>query len=139
MDASAGRTTPTHLPDAKLYLKMTNPDESQSSYRRYFEDVAVTLAIVGVVAFGVGLIYLSYFSSAPQSEWLREIVAKHPGAAIGIPIAGTMATCVVFLFRAVSGPIEFEIVGVKLKGGSGPAILWTIAFLSIATAMKLLW
>jgi|SRR5215469_15726975 len=118
---------------------MTSSDEGQSRYRRFLEDLAVTLAVVGAVAFSVGLVYLSYFSSAPQKEWLRKIVAEHPGTAIGVPLAGVWATCVVFLFKAVSGPIEFEIVGVRLKGGSAPAVLWTIAFLSIATAMKLLW
>jgi hypothetical protein len=37
------------------------------------------------------------------------------------------------------GPIEFEAFGFKLRGASGPIVLWVFCFLSIAAAFQLLW
>jgi hypothetical protein len=38
-----------------------------------------------------------------------------------------------------SGPIEFEGLGFKFKGASGPVVLWVFCFLAIAGAIKLVW
>ena len=91
-----------------------------------------------MVMFGV-LGYFTYVSSDPSRLWMRKIVVDHPSATIGVPICAVIASSIVLLFNATSGPINFEIPGVKLQGGSGPAIIWVITFLSIVYGMKLLW
>jgi hypothetical protein len=45
----------------------------------------------------------------------------------------------VSLLKVTSGPIEFEAIGFKFRGASGPIVLWVFCFLSIAVAFHLLW
>jgi hypothetical protein len=100
---------------------------------------AAAVAIIGTVSmFGI-LGYFTYVSDDPAKQWMRTIVTDHPAAAIGLPICAVIASCIVLLFNATSGPIEFEIPGVKLHGGSGPAVIWVVTFLAISYAMKMLW
>lgn len=64
---------------------------------------------------------------------------QHFAAAIGLPFAALAALGLVTLFETRSGPIEFEALGLKFKGASGPIIFWVLSFLAIAVAIKLLW
>jgi hypothetical protein len=123
-------------------------DDSQSAYSAQAENpqsnaslrtwvAGLTLAGT-VLMFGV-LGYFTYVSNDPAKQWMRTIVTEHPAATIGLPICAVIASCIVLLLNATSGPIEFEIPGVKLKGGSGPAVIWVITFLAISYAMKMLW
>lgn len=57
-------------------------------------------------------------------------------ATIGLPLA---ALCLVMVLENTSGPIEFEGLGFKFKGASGPIVLWCIVFLCMAAAIKLVW
>jgi len=68
-----------------------------------------------------------------------EVVQNHFMAVIGLPMAGILALWVVTILRSQSGPIEFEAVGFKFRGASGPVVLWIACFLSIAIAIRLLW
>jgi hypothetical protein len=108
---------------------------ADASVRRW-----VALVSLGgtVLMFGV-LGFFTYVSDDPAKQWMRTIVTEHPAATIGLPICAVIASCIVLLLNATSGPIEFEIPGVKLKGGSGPAVIWVITFLAISYAMKMLW
>jgi hypothetical protein len=69
----------------------------------------------------------------------QETISQHFAAAVGLPIAALAALCLVFLLESTAGRIEFEAVGFKFRGASGPIILWVIAFLAIAAAIKMLW
>ena len=101
--------------------------------------LAISLAVVAsVLQFGI-LCYFTYVSSDPSRQWLRNIVIQHPAATIGTPLCAVIATCIILLFKASSGPIEFEFLSIKFKGGSGPAVIWIVAFLAISYSMKLLW
>jgi hypothetical protein len=57
----------------------------------------------------------------------------------GIRFGAIGAFIVVTLLRQREEPLEFEGLGVKLKGAAGEIILWNIFFLVIVTAIKLLW
>jgi hypothetical protein len=85
------------------------------------------------------LTYFTYVSSDPSKLWMRKIVIDHPGAAIGLPICAVIASCIILLFNATSGPMDLETPVFKLKGGSGPAVLWVVVLLALAYAMRLLW
>lgn len=100
---------------------------------------AISLAVLAsALQFGV-LSFYTYVSSDPTRQWFRDIVIQHPAATIGTPLCAVMATCIILLFKASSGPIEFEFLTIKFKGGSGPAVIWILAFLAISYSMKLLW
>jgi hypothetical protein len=118
---------------------MADPDPVDSSPNPAVRKWVASISIAGtVMMFGL-LGYFTYVSNDPSRAWMRKIVVDHPSATIGIPICAVIASSIVLLFNATSGPINFEIPGVKLQGGSGPAIVWVITFLSIVYGMKLLW
>lgn len=71
--------------------------------------------------------------------WLIEIAQQHFAATIGLPAAALVALCIVLFLEHTSGTIEFEGLGFKFKGASGPIVLWVLCFLAIAGAVKLLW
>jgi hypothetical protein len=68
-----------------------------------------------------------------------DVLREHFAAVIGLPMAGILALWVVTILRSQSGPIEFEALGFRLRGASGPVILWVVCFLAIALAIRLLW
>jgi hypothetical protein len=57
---------------------------------------------------------------------------------IGIPAGIAAALLLVIFLRTTDGPIEFEALGFKFKGASGPIVLWVLVFLSIVMAIKVL-
>ena len=83
----------------------------------------------------------------PCSRWDRCSVShgafvlayEHPAAMIGLPLCALAALCLVLLLRSTSGPIEFEAVGLKFKGASGPIIMWVVTYLAMVASVKLLW
>jgi hypothetical protein len=78
-----------------------------------------SIAIAGtLLTFGI-LCYFTYVSDDPKKQWMRKIVIDHPAACIGLPICAVIASCTILVLNATSGPIAFEIPGVKLKGGQG--------------------
>jgi hypothetical protein len=56
-----------------------------------------------------------------------------------LPYAAFFALYLVSIFESANGPIEFELLGLKFKGASGPIIFWVLIFLSAVLALKLLW
>ena len=56
-----------------------------------------------------------------------------------LPFAGVASICLVTLLRYSAGPIEFEGLGFKFKGASGPIIMWLLCYLVMAGTVKLLW
>ncbi len=66
-------------------------------------------------------------------------MATHWPALVGIPMSAISAFCIVSLLRVTNGPIEFEGLGFKFQGASGPVVLWVVCFLALAAALTLLW
>ena len=60
-------------------------------------------------------------------------------ATIGIGISAISAFCLVGVLEVSRGPIEFEVLGFKFRGASGPVTLWILCFLAIIFALWLLW
>lgn len=90
------------------------------------------VVIVIVVCFPVYLFSVN-------GPWLVDIMSAHPAIALGLPLAASMAICLVVLLESSEGPIEFEGLGFKFRGASGPIILWVLSFLAIVCAIRLLW
>jgi len=95
-------------------------------------------AVLGLFFFG----YMGYQTIGGEAEpgnWLTKLMQTHYAALVGTPMSAVTAFCIVSLLKATSGPIEFEAVGVKFKGASGPIVLWILCFLVIVLAFWMLW
>jgi hypothetical protein len=58
---------------------------------------------------------------------------------IGLPLAALAALFLVLVLRQTQGPIEFEGLGFKFKGASGPVIMWILVYLAFVASFKTLW
>lgn len=58
---------------------------------------------------------------------------------IGLPLAAIASLFIVVFLEQSQGPIEFEGLGFKFKGASGPVILWILCYLAIVVSFKTLW
>jgi len=74
-----------------------------------------------------------------QDPTLHTLIVKHFPAVVGLPCAALTSVGLVITLESTSGSIEFEGLGFKFRGASGPIVLWCMCFLGIAGAIKLLW
>lgn len=74
-----------------------------------------------------------------KQDWLMQIVLEHFKATVILPIIATVAYVLVTILEIRSGPLEFEVLGLKLKGGAGPAVIWILALLAGTLATQVLW
>lgn len=103
-------------------------------------EVALWSILIAGGLFGLFFLALivdnTWFSNDP---WLTNVAKKHYPAAIGLPLAAIAALLVVSVFRITNEPIEFELLGLRLKGGAGPTILWVLVFLAMVLGIFVLW
>jgi hypothetical protein len=97
------------------------------------------LSLAGIFVFIIFVGLVISRSILSDSDWLINIIKGHFAATVGLPLAMVAAIVIVSLFKLTFGPIELEIIGFKFKGASGQVILWIVVFLSMASAIKLLW
>ena len=97
----------------------------------------VTLAVTTVF---VLLVWgVTFYLGLTSPDW-QPFVKEHFRALFGVPASIGSALILVIILRAVAeGRIEFEAMGFKFKGASGPLVLWALCFLAIATAFWVLW
>ena len=57
---------------------------------------------------------------------------------IGAVFAAILSFTLVIVLRIYTGPIDFEAGSVKMKGATGPIILWCVCFLTVAYGLFLL-
>ncbi len=58
---------------------------------------------------------------------------------MGLPFAGLLAYFLVGTLENTRGKIEFEFIGLKFKGASGPIIMWVVVFLTLVVSMRVVW
>ena len=101
--------------------------------------VAKTIAVVAVVIIMILFTgFVTRHAMEPDS-WVVETAKAHFAAAIGLPFVALMAGFIVTILEFSFGAIEFEGLGFKFRGASGPIVLWALCFLSITVAVRLLW
>jgi len=100
--------------------------------------IARWLVLAGAVIFA-GTFILGASVSMLYSPDLYKIMLKQFAAVVGLPSAALASLCLVMFLEHTSGPMEFEGLGFKFKGASGPIVLWVFSFLAIVGATKLLW
>jgi hypothetical protein len=87
------------------------------------------------VAAAMGYLILSFVAAQLYPDAIR----FHFAAVIALPIAAAFSFLLVTLLPMTHGPFEFQALGVTLKGGAVPIVLWMICFAIVVAAIKLLW
>ena len=94
--------------------------------------------IVGGVIFA-GYIAFTVSTFFWQGGWISELLREHYVFFVGLPFAAMLAYFLVATLESTRGLIEFEALGMKFKGASGPIIMWVVVFLAIVVAIRLVW
>jgi hypothetical protein len=114
------------------------PHDEPLIVRRLIFYVIAGTFIMCQMAF-LGALAIVFIWPRPPQAAITKLVLAHFTAIIVLPVAALMAFVVVWAFRATEGAIEWEALGFKFRGASGPVVLWTMVFAAIAGATKLLW
>lgn len=117
----------------KVQLKKNDPQTQKLQIIMSWV-VIIILTIFGVFA----LIKLSSVHKTEGDYWQTLISEQFP-VIVGIPMAGLGALFVTLILRISIGELEFELAGLKFKGGAAPIVFWVICFLSIVLSIRLLW
>ncbi len=96
--------------------------------------VSLIASIILGVSFVYGLIYGYNYDLK-----FRQIMYEHLLAVVGVPGAIITSYVLVNVLEHVSGPISIKGFGLEFNGASGPIIMWILVFLSIISALKILW
>lgn len=113
-------------------------DENDIKSNRHLD---IALRLIGVLLL---VVFIAAFLVLLFTDWIRpdvrSVVMAHPGAIVVLPGAGVFALLVVSIFQITSGNIEFDAPGgFSFKGGSGPIVMWIIAYAVIADSIHSLW
>lgn len=100
--------------------------------------IAQWAALIGGIIFAGTFVLGTAASMIGDSQLYAKAMQQIP-ATIGLPSAALAALCLVLVMENTSGPIEFEAIGFKFKGASGPIIMWCIVFLCMTAAIKYVW
>src|SRR5207253_10929839 len=79
---------------------------------------------------------LPYTGAAVQ---LADYYKEHFPGTIGLPVAAVITLLLIPVLRETTGKLEFEALGFKFRGASGPVVLWVLCYLAITLSIKLLW
>ncbi len=119
------------------------PDKAQLEERdpqnQNLQTIMSWILVIILTSFGVfALIALTSVHETPGDYWKTLIREQFP-VLVGLPMAGLGALFVTLILRISTGPLEFELAGLKFKGGAAPIVFWIICFLSIVLSIRLLW
>lgn len=93
--------------------------------------LAITIPILLVMVMFFLFMDLTYHDF-PNLRALSGIKSPLLQIALIVVIASIPATFIVFLLQSTRGELEFSVLGIKLKGPSGPILLWVITFLAVS-------
>jgi hypothetical protein len=106
-------------------------EDDVREFPKNVQNIIVSLAVILWIVYFVFLIGAFGF----DARW-KELFEKHMGAGIAIPLAGLSAFVLVSVLEIQSGPVQFEGLGIKLKGAAGPVVFWVICFLAIIVGIR---
>jgi len=113
---------------------MTTSDDPGFEHLRRW----ITLGIALLTILGIFILIVGLWRNRYDPE-LTSLVMNNFPAIIGLPFAAVAAFIVAAVFRQSETPLEFEAVGVKLKGAAGELVLWIACFLAIVAGIRVLW
>ncbi len=125
-------------------------DEHQRKFRRifawvFFLGTSVVCIIIAyfVIKSAVGSYDKRSGGLAPDytgiSPTLAEFAKQHAPVTFGLPIAAAVSLLLILVLRETTGKLEFEALGFKFRGASGPVVLWVLCYLAMTLSIKLLW
>jgi hypothetical protein len=94
--------------------------------------------IVGGVTLAIYVVFL-IASFSWKGGWISELLRDHYVFFVGLPFAALIAYFLVSTLESAKGKVEFEALGMKFKGASGPIVMWVLVFLSLIVAIRLVW
>ena len=115
-------------------------DDSQLAHNYEKMRMMVSWLIMAVlIAFAIYLMYkLAHVHETPGDFW-KNLIREQVPVIVGLPMAGLGSLFLTLVLRISTGPLEFEVGGVKFKGGAAPIVFWLLCFLSISGSIALLW
>jgi hypothetical protein len=96
-------------------------------------------AMLAAGAVGVSYLLFILYSTWYSEGWVQEVIRQHFAATVGLPLTGLATFLLVQVLQISAGQIELEVLGFKLRGASGPVVLWVVCFLTVTAALKLVW
>lgn len=100
------------------------------------------VAYCGLGILVIGPVFLGIFITIPKlnpsDDFVNFVLRNYPVFFV-LPYIGCLAYFLVITLEATRGPIEVEIVGVKIKGAGGPLLFWVIVFVAVTSAVKSFW
>jgi hypothetical protein len=125
---------------------LPHSDSQKHGQSRDYPRLSARITCIGVLgtaslaAYFFGLmIYQSLSHDCSPRNWLVQIENDHYAALVGTPMSAMTAFCIVSILKVTNGNIEFDAVGVKFRGASGPIVLWILCFAAVVTAFRILW
>jgi hypothetical protein len=109
-------------------------DETQDSVRPMLLWTFAAMASLFIVVAWSSIFYVGL----KENLW-REVIRHNFAAMILLPACCGFALVLVLVLRATAGKIEFEVLGLKFRGASGPLVFWVLCFLAQILGVKLLW
>jgi hypothetical protein len=132
------RRSRRNLPTEAKKIVVKRDQKSEELRRGVFPVLFVLFVTYAILLLGVS--FVVYIWPRPRHALLTDLLHTHFAAIVGLPAAALSAFIVVWVLRATDrSPLELDAWGMKLKGASGPILLWVICFLAIAIALKMLW
>ena len=111
-----------------------SPDAGEAAYT-----VARPLPwIVLLALMSIGFAF-AYFIIKGISPEYAPLYKRNFIVIIGLPLAALASLFIVLVLRQTQGPLEFEGLGFKFRGASGPVILWVLCYLAFVLSFKTLW
>jgi hypothetical protein len=105
-------------------------------FGRLLRSVAMATAmIVGLFVIVIGTLLLWHTGFA----FWQDVIKEHFLGSIGLIGISCLAFGIVIFLRQTEGPIEFEAMGLKLRGAAGQVILWALCVIVLSLCAKLLW
>lgn len=80
-----------------------------------------------------------YFIFGGINPAFMELYQRNFIVIIGLPLAAFAALFLVVFLEQAQGALEFEGLGFKFKGASGPIVLWVLCYLAFVLCFKVLW
>jgi len=115
---------------------MTDPPDWDERFSRLVRTIAVVTAIL--VGIFVSVISILLLRTTGFAFW-QDVIKEHFLGSIGLIGIACLAFGIVIFLRQTEGPIEFEAMGMKLKGAAGQVILWALCVIVLSLCAKLLW
>lgn len=124
-------------------MSKQQPDKDQLEERdpqnQQMQTIMSWIVVIILTSFAVfALIGLTSVHETEGDYWKTLIREQFP-VLVGLPMAGLGAVFVTLILRISTGPLEFELAGLKFKGGAAPIVFWIVCFLSIVLSIRLLW